>query len=207
MGPARGGGRAGGRRPPPRRRRADPRRRAGWTVAPRCPRDGEPAGGARAAHLSRPPHAARRPGGRDMRLTLVDNLVLPHERDLQLLDTHPHLGLLSLGAVAGAAGHETTIYDPKRLIRSGALPYDEHLYERVAAALLADGPDSVGFTTLGCSFLFVLGVGRELARTAPDLPLLLGGPHATMLARPILERYDPFDVVVRHEAERTLPGV
>ena len=33
---------------------------------------------------------------------------------------------------------------------------------------------------------------------------MLGGPHATMLARPILERYPVFDVVVRHEAEPTL---
>lgn len=142
-----------------------------------------------------------------MRLTLVDNLVLPDQHDLHLLDTHPHLGLLSLAAVATAAGHQVTIYDPKRYILSGALPYDETVYERVADALLLEQPDAVGFTTLGCSFLFVLGVGRELERRAPDLPLLLGGPHATMLARPILERYSPFDVVVRHEAEETLPTV
>lgn len=142
-----------------------------------------------------------------MRLTLVDNLVLPEQRDLHLLDTHPHLGLLSLAAVARADGHQTTIFDPKRLVRSGELAYDETLYERVADALLAGAPDAIGFTTLGCSFLFVLGVGRELERRAAELPLLLGGPHATMLARPVLERYRQFDVVVRHEAEQTLPEV
>ena len=142
-----------------------------------------------------------------MRLTLVDNLVLPEVRDLHLLDTHPHLGLLSLAAAATAAGHQVDIYDPKRLIRAGKLPYDQTLYERVADALLREGPDAVGFTTLGCSFLFVVGVGRALERRAPDLPLLLGGPHATMLARPILDRYSPFDIVVRHEAEKTFPAV
>jgi radical SAM superfamily enzyme YgiQ (UPF0313 family) len=109
--------------------------------------------------------------------------------------------------VATAAGHEVRIYDPKRLIRDGTLPYDQTLYERVADALLRECPDAVGFTTLGCSFLFVVGVGRVLERRAPDLPVLLGGPHATMLAKPILERYSPFDIVVRHEAEKTLPAV
>lgn len=142
-----------------------------------------------------------------MRVTLVDNLVLPEERRLDLLDVHPHLGLLSLAAAATAEGHDVSIYDPKRRIRTGALPYDGTLYERVAGELLQGEPDAVGFTTLGCSFLFALGVARELERRVPDLPLLLGGPHATMLATPILERYPSFDVVVRHEGELTFPPV
>lgn len=142
-----------------------------------------------------------------MRVTLVDNLVLPEERNFELLDVHPHLGLLSLAAVAGSAGHQVRIYDPKRLVRSGELPYDGTLYERVAVALLAGNPDAIGFTTLGCSFLFVAGVGREIERRAPSLPLILGGPHATMLAQPILAHYPQFDVVVRHEADFTFPDV
>jgi radical SAM superfamily enzyme YgiQ (UPF0313 family) len=142
-----------------------------------------------------------------MRLTLVDNFLLPAENELHLLDVHPHLGLLSLAAVAEAAGHEVKIYDPKWRVRTGKLPYDQTIYSLVAKELLADEPDAIGFTTLGCSFLFTVGVGRELERQAPELPILLGGPHATMLARPILEAYNPFDVVVRHEAEQTLPLV
>ena len=37
----------------------------------------------------------------------------------------------------------------------------------------------------------------------PGLPILLGGPHATMLHREILERFPQFDIVVRHEADET----
>ncbi|TYC66664.1 radical SAM protein [Streptomyces sp. CB01881] len=142
-----------------------------------------------------------------MRLILVDNMVLPGHHDLGALDVHPHLGLVSLAAVARRAGHHVTVYDPKRLVRSGRLDYDPTLYRRAAAELLADRPDAVGFTTLGCSFIFALRVAEELKRTAPDLPVLLGGPHATMLHREILERFGCFDVVVRHEAEETLPPV
>ncbi|HEY5788211.1 MAG TPA: radical SAM protein [Microlunatus sp.] len=140
-----------------------------------------------------------------MRLTLVDNFLLPAENELHLLDVHPHLGLLSLAAAAGADGHDVTIYDPKWRVRTGQLPYDQTIYAQVADELLADDPEAIGFTTLGCSFLFTVGVGRELERRAPEIPILLGGPHATMLARPILETYSPFDIVVRHEAEQTLP--
>jgi hypothetical protein len=37
-----------------------------------------------------------------MKVLLVDNLVMPEEGSLSLLDVHPHLGLLSLAAVAEA---------------------------------------------------------------------------------------------------------
>jgi len=142
-----------------------------------------------------------------MRITLVDNLVMPEEHSLELLDVHPHLGLLSLAAVAERDGHVVQIYDPKRLIRSGALSYDETVYDRAAQSLLSQRPDAVGFTSLGCSFLFALNVAARLKRQEPELPVLLGGPHATMLHREILERFTQFDVVVRYEADEILSEV
>ena len=54
-----------------------------------------------------------------MRLVLVDNFVLPDGLDPSLFDVHPHLGLISIAAVAQRGGHEVTIYDPKREVRFG----------------------------------------------------------------------------------------
>jgi len=142
-----------------------------------------------------------------MRIVLVDNLVMPEAGALDMLDVHPHLGLLSLAAVAEADGHAVNIYDPKRLLRQGRLPYDATLYELVAQDLLALAPGAVGFTTLGCSFLFALNTAAALKRREPELPILLGGPHATMLHREILERFVQFDAVVRYEADETFPAV
>jgi radical SAM superfamily enzyme YgiQ (UPF0313 family) len=142
-----------------------------------------------------------------VRLTLVDNLVMPEEGDLAMLDVHPHLGLLALAAAAETDGHAVQIYDPKRLLRSGELRYDETLYARAAKTILAQRPEAVGFTTLGCSFLFAINVAALLRREEPDLPILLGGPHATMLDRPILERFPQFDLIVRHEADEIFTGV
>jgi radical SAM superfamily enzyme YgiQ (UPF0313 family) len=140
-----------------------------------------------------------------MKLLLVDNLILPEEGSLALLDVHPHLGLLALAAAAEGGGHGVSIYDPKRLIRSGELTYDATLYERVATELLAQRPDAIGFTTLGCSFLFAINVAALLKQREPELPILLGGPHATMLHRQILERFPQFDIVARHECDEIFP--
>ena len=142
-----------------------------------------------------------------MKVVLVDNLVYPEQGSLAMLDVHPHLGLLAIAAAAESAGHTVEIYDPKRLIRAGHLPYDGTLYERVARELLARRPHAVGFTTLGCSFMFALNVAAELRRAEPELPIVLGGPHATMLHREILERFTQFDVVVRHEADEIFASV
>jgi radical SAM superfamily enzyme YgiQ (UPF0313 family) len=142
-----------------------------------------------------------------MRVLLIDNLVLPEEGSLALLDVHPHLGLLSLAAVAEADGHTVQIYDPKRLIKSGKLPYDATLYERAACDILAERPDAVGFTALGCSFIFALNVAALIKKQESELPILLGGPHATMLHRQILERFPQFDIVVRYEADEIFPSV
>ncbi|MFC5742365.1 B12-binding domain-containing radical SAM protein [Dyella tabacisoli] len=142
-----------------------------------------------------------------MQLTLVDNLVMPEEGDLSLLDVHPHLGLLALAAAAEAHGHSVRIYDPKWLLRCGTLRYDDTLYERAAAAILSQRPEAVGFTSLGCSFLFAINVAALLRQQEPELPIMLGGPHATMLDRLILERFPQFDLIVRHEADEIFPAV
>ena len=142
-----------------------------------------------------------------MKVLLVDNLVMPEEGSVAALDVHPHLGLLALAASAQAHGHLVEIFDPKRLVRDGTLPYDGALYRLSAERLLAADPDVVGFTALGCSFLYALNVARLLKARRPGLPILLGGPHATILHREIMAAYPAFDAIVRHEADRTFPQV
>jgi radical SAM superfamily enzyme YgiQ (UPF0313 family) len=138
-------------------------------------------------------------------LVLVDNFIMPDRLEPTLFDVHPHLGLTSLAAVAAQHNHTVAIYDPKREIRFGRHPYDETFYDRAAADILQLGPEAVGFTTLGCSFIFAVNVAALIKQREPDLPILLGGPHATMLHRQILETYGQFDIIARHEVEETLP--
>src|SRR5450631_2599125 len=117
-----------------------------------------------------------------MRVVLVDNFIMPDGLDRSLFDVHPHLGLASIAAVAARENHRISIYDPKREVRFGRHPYDADFYERAAEDIIGQSPDAVGFTTLGCSFLFAVNVAARLKRRDPELPIMLGGPHATMLS-------------------------
>jgi radical SAM superfamily enzyme YgiQ (UPF0313 family) len=130
---------------------------------------------------------------------------MPDGLNPAFFDVHPHLGLTSLAAAARQEGHEVAIYDPKREVRFGRRAYDRYFYEAASEDILQTAPESVGFTTLGCSFLFAVRVAELIKRREPDLPIMLGGPHATMLDRRILETYRQFDIAVRNEAEQTLP--
>ncbi|TDW91134.1 B12-binding domain-containing radical SAM protein [Kribbella sp. VKM Ac-2566] len=140
-----------------------------------------------------------------MRLVLVDNLLLEQGGWTHHFDLQPHLGLISLIAVAEANGHQGILYDPKLAIARGELALDASLYMAMAEAIRRRKPDVVGFTTLGCNFICTLKVAAYLKRADPGLPIIVGGPHVSILHRQVTERFPQFDVVVRGEAEASLP--
>jgi hypothetical protein len=139
-----------------------------------------------------------------MHLLFVDNLLYEGSSDGPKIEPQPHGGLMSLVAVARAGGHRTEVIDPKWEVISGRLQLDSSVSDGLAAIIAARNPDAVGFTALGCNFVLVIKAAMALRRIRPELPILLGGPHASILHQQILERFDVFDVVARHEAERTL---
>jgi len=142
-----------------------------------------------------------------VKIIFVDNLLLEFRDGSYQFAIQPHLGLISLIAVAEQAGHEGLLYDPKLELQRGQLPLDSTLYRRISKAILAQSPDVVGLTSLGCNFICTAKIAGHLKNSRPDLPILLGGPHATILAGDILKRFPQFDLVVRHEAESTLLDV
>jgi radical SAM superfamily enzyme YgiQ (UPF0313 family) len=141
-----------------------------------------------------------------VRIVFVDNLLIERS-GLQALDLQPHLGLISLCGVAESAGHSPILYDPKIALASDRLRLDSSLYQECAAQILAFAPDVVGMTSLGCNFICTAKIARYLKRTCPDLPILLGGPHASVLHQEIMGQFPEFDIVVRNEAELTLLSV
>src|SRR5262245_43605837 len=136
-----------------------------------------------------------------MRVLLVDNLLLENGGALDRDALQPPLGLISLLAVMEAAGHDGRLFDPKLALADGRLSLLPSLYPEMADHILDEDADTVGFTTLGCNFIVTLKVAKYLKQARPEVPILLGGPHATVLDRAILERFPQFDVIVRNEAE------
>src|SRR5690349_6696361 len=133
-----------------------------------------------------------------MRVTLVTS---PHVRHVAVLerDFEPHsnlmysfvpVGLLSLvAAIRTMLPHvDCALYDLNKRIRIGALDLDEYFYDSVAEDLLADRADVYGFMTECDSYHHVLQICEALKRRRPDAGIVLGGPHASAVARQTMER-------------------
>ena len=142
-----------------------------------------------------------------MRVVLVDNLLFETKLGRREFDLQPHLGLISLIAAVEAAGHQGILFDPKLEVSLGRVAFDESLYRTLAEAIVQLEPDVVGFTSLGCNFICTAKIAAYLRDARAAIPILIGGPHATILDRQILERFPQFDLVLRNEAELTLPAV
>lgn len=136
-----------------------------------------------------------------MHIILVDNLLLKREAETERVVLQPHLGLISLVAVLRNAGYSAELYDPKIEMNNGRLKTDKHLYKNIAARLLSMNPDVIGFTSLGCNFICTARIAAFVKEARPGMPIMLGGPHATVLSKEIMEQFPAFDVLVRHEAE------
>jgi radical SAM superfamily enzyme YgiQ (UPF0313 family) len=139
-----------------------------------------------------------------VRIVFVDNLLFEDAEGIRRYVLQPHLGLISLIAVVEAAGHEGLLFDPKVEVSQGRLRLDQTLYREMARSILQLKPDVVGFTSLGCNFISTAKTAAYLKNAEPELPILLGGPHATVLDGVILQAFPQFDVIVRNEAEETI---
>ncbi len=139
-----------------------------------------------------------------MRVVFVDNLLFEDAEGVRRYVLQPHLGLISLIAVLESAGHEGILFDPKVEVALGRLKFEEGIYEEIARRVLLLEPDAVGFTSLGCNFICTARAAGYIKLLGGDIPVLLGGPHATVLDQVILRNFPQFDVIVRNEAEFTI---
>lgn len=127
--------------------------------------------------------------------------------DCDSMYTFSPVGLLSLMAVLRRErpGVECEIYDLNRRILEGAFPMDGRFHQSVAADLCSRGADVVGFMTECDSYHHLLRVADGVKATAPETAVVMGGPHASAVAQPTLERRPSVDAVVVGEGEVSFP--
>ncbi len=101
------------------------------------------------------------------------------------------LGILYLAGALECAGHEATVWD---LSFMDELP---------PVAEMLDGVGMVGISSSTALYGRTLEVLRAVKSARPELPVALGGPHATALPKNAVE--DGFDVAVVGEAELSAP--
>jgi radical SAM superfamily enzyme YgiQ (UPF0313 family) len=127
------------------------------------------------------------------------------EPSTRLMYTFAPVGLLSLVSVVREAALpvESALYDTNRRIISGAFPLDQDFYAAVAEDVLTSDPDIVGFMTECDSYHHVLQIATQLKTKRPATTIVLGGPHASAVARPTLQRIAAIDAIVVGEGERS----
>ncbi len=106
----------------------------------------------------------------------------------------PPMNLALLGAIIKQHGHEAFIVD--------GTP-DNLSVEDTVAKVLAEKPDIVGLTTYSPFFHVQVELATALKKARPDLPVMIGGSHTTIVKEKAL--LDCFDYVFVGEAEEVLP--
>src|SRR5688572_9040794 len=129
----------------------------------------------------------------------------------RLIFEHAPSGILSLAAVLDQQQLEVEIVDLNDLF-----------YEYVIAGLRQQGVEFCGyaarrlesvwadvfaFSTICGSYPLTLRLARAVGETHPEASIILGGPQASVVDVASLEAFPFVNVIVRGEAEETLPRV
>jgi radical SAM superfamily enzyme YgiQ (UPF0313 family) len=118
--------------------------------------------------------------------------------------TFAPVGLLALSAVLRQdLSIEPTLFDLNRNIINGSIRLDEGFYRNAAERICEHKPDVLGFMTECDSYHHVLQIGSQVKEFLPQCRFVLGGPHASAVAKSTMERYAFVDAVAIGEGEHS----
>ena len=121
------------------------------------------------------------------------------------------VGVLSLAAVLEARGLQPEVVDLNRVYYNWlqSAPRDKTDFCCYAGKYLAeresDGFGVYGFSTVCSSYPLTLRIAQEVKRARPNSVVVLGGPQASVVDISTMRAFPWIDVVVRGEAEQSLP--
>ncbi len=105
----------------------------------------------------------------------------------------PPMGLAVIAAVLEKEGYQVTIVDANalRIEPESLIPY-------------VGDADVVGLTAMTPTINTAINIARQVKRTSPNLFVILGGAHATLLPEETLASTLEIDVIVRGEGEKSV---
>lgn len=114
------------------------------------------------------------------------------------------VGLLALSAVLRQDLRiEPVLFDLNQSIENGAIALNRRFHRNAAERICAHEPDVLGFMTECDSYHHVLAITEEVKHVRPSCRIVLGGPHATAVARQTIERCPYIDDIVLGEGEHS----
>jgi radical SAM superfamily enzyme YgiQ (UPF0313 family) len=121
----------------------------------------------------------------------------------------PQLGILSLAAVLEARVESLRISDLNRayfsFTKSMCGPEVEDFAEVVGRDIAIKHADLYGFSSICSSYPLTIRIAKAVKRQRPESMILLGGPQASVVDLNTLTSFPFVDLVLRGEAEHTLP--
>lgn len=120
------------------------------------------------------------------------------------------LGILSLAAVLEAKGLQPEVVDLNRVYcdwRQKSNQNETDFCSFAGAYFAGRDFDFFGFSTVCSSYPLTLRIAAEVKRLHPESVVALGGPQASVVDISTLQAYPFIDLVVRGEAEQTLPDL
>ena len=104
----------------------------------------------------------------------------------------PPMGLILLAAVLESKGYPVNLVDANFL---DLKPAD--------IVPLLDDTDILGLTAMTPTVSRAIDIAREVKSARPDLPIIMGGPHATLLPAETMAVAPEIDIIVRGEGEES----
>ncbi|MFZ0942326.1 MAG: radical SAM protein [Syntrophobacteraceae bacterium] len=130
-----------------------------------------------------------------MRLVLVPNAELGEHSE----DYKPEipLGLLSLATILSRLDMVSVqVLDPRHVDFQPSI--------HTAELLLASAPDVIGFSTMCNTYPYALRTAQLLKQIKPDITVVFGGPHATVVGKETLTSFAFVDFVLMGECEHSI---
>ena len=107
--------------------------------------------------------------------------------------SQPPVGLALIASVLEREGYQVTVLEAN----ASKLPPED------VVPLVSDA-DVVGLTAMTPTINSAIAIARHLKKAYPDLPIVLGGAHATLLPEETLAAAPEIDILVRGEGEETI---
>lgn len=109
------------------------------------------------------------------------------------------LGLLALAASLRKNAINVKIYQPEIRL------FKKEDFRKAANHILLSKPKYIGFSTWCNSFSTSLIIAEEIKKINPKIPVIFGGPQASILPEIILKEFPFVDFVLAGEADYSLP--
>ena len=123
--------------------------------------------------------------------------------------TQPPLGILSLAAVLLRRGRTADIIDLNSVyidwVGSLCSAEPEDFAQVAAEMIAARNADVYGFGSICSSYPLTIRIAEALKHLRPQSLILFGGPQATVVDVATLQAFPSVDLVLRGEAEQSLP--